>query len=187
MQADKITKKILEEASAMASSILEDAESQSKLMQNKADDFVLTQKKEVETKIENFKTSVEEKYNTLLKIEGNKILLKSKQDILNRVKETALNNLVNLSKQESLKFLTSLIKKYASKGETLYFSFKNINQQDILDLPCVKELNLNVKKANFDETGIILSNENCDKNLLFNTLIETAFEEKEDEINKILF
>ena len=117
MQADKITNRILEDANLKANSVLKEAETQAKSIIDKATEYANNKKAEILKKVEDFKISTQEKYQTLLKIEGNKILLKTKQNILDDLRTKATDFLVNLPKEEKLKFLEKLIKKYAEKEE----------------------------------------------------------------------
>ena len=51
----------------------------------------------------------------------------------------------------------------------------------------VKNLKLNVEKYKGEQQGLILESKSCDKNLLFEDLINQIFEQNQDEINNILF
>lgn len=187
MQGDKITKRILDDAVAKANSIVDEAKLQAEETLGKANSFAKTKQEEMLKKVGDYKISAAEKYNTLLKIEGNKILLKTKQNVLEKLKQKAIEDILNLRKEDMLKFLANLIKQYANKDETLKFNIKKITKEDVTSLDVVKKLNLKVEKLNEDEEGLVLSNASFDKNLLFSTLVNSAFEEKEDEISKILF
>ena len=187
MQGEKITKKIIEDAKLKANSIIEDAQNQADLILTEAKKFADDKKEETLKKVENFKESTIEKYNTLLKIEENKILLNERQNILNDLKKEAKAFLLDMKKEDMLKFLDKIIKSYAEKEETLLFNIKDVNKKDLSALESVKKLKLNVVESSLDEEGIVLSNKNCDKNLLFSSLIDCSFEKNDWKINELLF
>lgn len=187
MQADKITSRILEDANLKATSVLEEAENQAKYILNEADDYSKKQQEQTLKKVEEYKNAVRDKYDILLKIDVKKEELKNKQQILENLKENAVNFLSNLPKQDKIKLLNKLIKKYAEVGDIVLFNINGLTKADILAIKSVKDLNLKVENLTSEEEGVILSIKKCDKNLLFSTLVMSYFEENEKDIIKILF
>ena len=187
MQGDKITKQIIEDANLFANSIVEEAKTQANSILNEAHEFSEKQIADATKKIQEYKVTVKEKYETLLKIETKKEQLKNKQQVLQNLKLQAVDFLIKQKKEEKLKFLNKLIKKYAQKGDIVLFNVEGLTKTDLQSIQSVKDLNLKVEKSDLEEEGIILSSTNCDKNLLFSTLVLNAFEENENEIIKILF
>lgn len=188
IQGDAIVNRILSDATARAEDITAVAKSQAEEIVEKARSFAKEKLKEAEKISKQNNQSVEEKYATLSKIEGNKILLKAKQEILEDLKTKALSFLLSMSKKEMLVFIENLLKEHASKDETLLFNIENVNLNDIKDLSIVKKLNLSVEEnKNKEQVGIILSNACCDKNLLFDSLIEDAFLNSQEDIYRLLF
>jgi len=187
LQADAITNRILQDAEIKAQEIknscelkcqeiLLEAQNYAKQMQKDCKDLAKTKQKEIK-----------DKYLTLAKIEGNKIVLKSKQLVLEGVKQKALDFLCAQNKEETVKFVAKLIEKNAEKEDLVVFNLGNIKEDDIKEIDCIKSLGLKVK---YDKTlayGILLCGKNCDKNLLFKTLVDNAFNDLEKEICFTLF
>jgi len=128
-----------------------------------------------------------ERYLTNSRIDGNKIILKKKQEILKDLFKQALSFLLSSDKKDLIKFVENLIKENAKKEEILTFNLPKITKSDLTKLPIVKELKLEVKQNKEIQAGIILSNDIMDKNFIFEDLIVLAFNENEDKINGLLF
>lgn len=188
IQGDKIVNRILSDATAKAEDITSVAKSQAEEIIAKATAFAEEQLKEAEKISKQNNKKIEEKYATLSKIEGNKILLKAKQNMLEDLKSKALSFLLSSSKREMLLFVENLLKEHASKDETLLLNIENLSIEDVKCLNIVKKLNLKVEaNKNKEQIGIILSTKACDKNLLFENLIEDAFVNNQEDIYKLLY
>ena len=187
MQGDKIVERILLDASNTSSQILTHAQEKAEMLELEAKEFVKNQTELANKKMIEDKEFIKEKYNTLLKIEQRKLLLKSKQNLIKDLKNEVLSVLLNKSKKELLNFVELLLTKNASKGETVLFNLEDIEEKDLSTLSIVKKLELKVVKSKGLEKGIILEGKNVDKNLIFVDLIEKTFEENQEEINSLLF
>ena len=86
-----------------------------------------------------------------------------------------------------LALVEKLLKENAEENETLLFNIKNVTKDDIESLKITKSLKLKVEKSKSENQGIVLSNNKCDKNLLFKDLVFYAFDNNQAEINNILF
>lgn len=188
IKGDAIVNRILSDATAKAEDIISVAKSQAEEIVAKAQSFAKEKHKEAEKVSKENNKKVEEKYATLSKIEGNKILLKAKQKVIEDLKVKALQFLLSKPKKEMLLFVESLLKEHASKDETLLLNISDIDVSDVKTLSVVKKLNLHVEEnKNSEQVGIILTSACCDKNLLFESLIEDAFVNNQEDIYRLLF
>ena len=188
MQGEAIVKRILSDANLRAEEIVFEAEEKANLILQDSKEYAENKIKKAQKQAEEKSQQIFERYETLSRIEGNKIMLNKKQNILKDLKNEALDVLLSLSKQEKLDLVSNLLKNNAESGETVLLNIKGLTNKDVEDLEVTKKLKLKVdKNKNEKQVGIILSSESCDKNLLFNTLIADIFEQNQLDINKLLF
>ena len=188
MQGEAIVKRILEDAKLKADECVNEAYNKAKQILDVADNYTKKKREEVENSSNEKQQQISDRYETLSKIEGNKIILNKKQNILKDLKLKALNVLLSLQKKEKLALIEKLLKANAEESEQLLLNIEGVDVKDVEEMEVVKKLKLKVSKnKNAKQVGIILSSTNCDKNLLFSSLIENAFEQEQGDINKLLF
>ena len=187
VQSDAITARILQDAEVKAQEITNSYELKSKAALLEAQDYANQKKKECKLLAKEKQIEIKDKYSTLARIEGNKIVLQSKQKVLKGVKDGALNFLCALNKAETLKLAESLIENNAEKDDEILFNLNDVKVEDIESFKAVKSLKLAVKQDKDLDYGIMLCGKNVDKNLLFKTLVENTYSENESEICFKLF
>ena len=188
MQGEVIVNRILNDAKLKADEILANANSKVEEINLEIEEYANKKSNEVAIKLEEASKQIQDRYATLARIDGNKIILKSKQNVIKDLKKEALNALLQLNKQELIGFIEKLIKSNASENEVLLLNVANISISDVQELEIVKNLKLNVQEnKNKKQIGIILCSEICDKHLLFDQLIADILEQNEAEINNLLF
>ena len=187
MQGQAIVNRILLDAQEKAKQVVDNANLKAEEILANAENFANEKQQEAELKAQEKTAEIADRNNTLAKIEGRKIILNKKQNILKDLKNQALDVLLSLKKADMLKMIEKLLKKNATSAETLFVNVKGITLKDVNSLEVVKKLKLDVCKGSFEQEGLVLSSESCDKNLLFADLISVAFDEVADEINAVLF
>jgi len=188
MQGDAIVNRIINDANLKVSESVEQANKKASEILSVADNYAKELSQDALVEASKNAKDLADRYTTLAKIEGNKVLLNKKQNILKDLKSKALSVLLGLKHEDMLSLIKKLIKENASKGETLFICVPDFKEEEIANLKEVKDLNLTVKEnKNKQEKGLILSSESCDKNLLFKDLIDVVFEQNQEEIVKILF
>lgn len=187
MQGEAIVNRILSDGKIKANEIIEEAKSKASKINQDAQDFA-TQKNLEANEIANKNAEqIAESYKILTKIEGNKIMLNKRQEILSNLKSLALQSLLKLDSAKMLSLIEKLLNKNASKGETLRVGIPSVKLADIQGLKVVKDKTLKVVKNSSNEIGLVLSNANFDKNLLFEELINETYEKCQSEITALLF
>ena len=185
MQGDKIVQKILQDANEKSEKIIDDAKSKVKEIENQFKDY---SKKENAKLLNNVKIEImklQDKYQVLENIESRKIYLLRKQEVLDELKKKAFEVLLSKTKKEKLRLIQRLLLNNAEKNQTLLVLFDGITLSDVKSLSIVKKLSLIVKKGS--EQGLILIQDNFDKNLSLRNLIQESFEKNESQILSLLF
>ena len=148
-------------------------------------EFILEQKNLTNKEIKKQVNSLKEKYLVNQNIQQKKILLKVKQDIIKSLKQMAVDRLLNMTKKDTLAFISKVLKKNAEENQVVYVLFNQIKLEEIKSLSIVKKLNLKIKKGS--EQGFIFSSSNYDKNLSINYLVDESFEKNQHQIFSLLF
>ncbi len=186
MQAERITKKILEESANKVVELQQQTKQNVNAILEEAKNYCKKLEDETGEKLKKLSVSLQEKLETMQKIDGNKILLEAKQNCIKNAKLFCTNYLENLSQKEMLVFVDRIILKNASKNDKVLFCIKDISTDQVKKLESVKKPGLEVEQAEINESGIILSNSNFDKNLTFSSIVEEFFEENSKKIKNIL-
>lgn len=187
VQVDAITNRILQDAEARVQEIKNDCELKCQAILLDANNYAKQEQKKCKDLAKIKQKEIEDKYLTLAKIEGNKIVLKAKQNALEGVKQKALEFLCAQNKLETINFVEKLIEKNAEKSDLVAFNLKDVKEEDLEQIKCVKDLGLKVKFDKDLDFGVLLCGKNCDKNLLYKTLVDNAFSQVEKEICFKLF
>ncbi|MBE7087006.1 MAG: hypothetical protein E7369_01750 [Clostridiales bacterium] len=130
-----------------------------------------------------------ERKQTLAELDKRKLLLKTKQDVVDKILDTALKILTELPKKEYLKFVIGLIGKYAEDGDQIILSKdKVLSAKDFEGEGICKDKKLSASKDSGDFVGgVMLSNPVCDKDLSFKTLLDESRESLVAQITSELF
>ncbi|MBQ3047926.1 MAG: hypothetical protein IJD48_02805 [Clostridia bacterium] len=187
VQSQMITTKILQDAYDKGEEIKNSYSLKAQQILLEAKNFEQQKQKELKQTVKLMQLELEDRYSTLAKIEGNKIVLKTKQKLLQSVKNQALNFILAWDKQKILDFVDKLIKLNAEASDKVVFNLKDISVEDIQSLNSVSGLDLKCQKDNSIDYGVVLIGNTCDKNLLFCSLIENEYMKHENDICKILF
>lgn len=185
MQGKIIADQIVFDAKAQAKKIAEKTQILVDDLRTKYLDYVAMQTEALNKKLKDAEDSLEQSYASNFKIEKTKIVYKVKQEILFCLKQKALDEMLAFDKKKKLKFVDTLIKYNAEKGEILYINYPGLSLIDIRNMPITKKLSLKVLKGS--DIGLILSSDKMDKNLLFSSLIDSAYEKHEKEIADLIF
>ena len=188
MQGEIIVNRIIADANLKAQESTDNARQRAKSIMEEAEAFNEKKNQEVKDETAVRGKEISDRYATLARIEGNKIILNKKQEIIKDLKNKALDSLLALSNDKKLELVEKMLKNNASKGETLKVNIEGVSLDDVKKLKVVKDLELKVEKNNDKNAiGLILSSASMDKNLLFYQLIDMAYDENEEKINGILF
>lgn len=179
-----IIEKILSDARAEAKKTKEVAEYDNSMAEKATQAWVEKYFKEQRSLLERESADVVERKLTLAKLDKRKLVLKAKQEVIDRVFLRALTILQSLKKEDYLKLVVKLISENADEGDKVVFSSDGvINQEDLKKSKVAeqKKLSFSKEKGKFIG-GIMLIGASCDKDLTFATMLE---ENREQMVNKI--
>lgn len=189
------------------SEILEDAKKQAAEIQNEGTRKALEQKELFEKEAENIYNQILSQAKTEAQkledvriptaaLEGKKLVLKAKNEIIHQVIKDALSNILSLPDEQYYQLISYLIdahSKPGQKGELLF------NQKDLVRLPKLFALKSSIKsyidgkkltisKETRDiRGGFVLRYGNIEENCSFEALFAEREEELFDFVNKLLF
>lgn len=184
---------------AIIARILSDAESKANTIISDAEDKVNEYKSQAETWCENYlnvqremlKKDVEDivsRRKTVAELDCRKIILAGKQDIISKVFKAILSKLCNLPTDKYLELVNSLVKEYGENNDKLIYADNSpLNEELLSNLESVKNLGIKIEGMGSFNGGVVLTNDICDKDLSFETLIQTKKSEIEKFVSDELF
>ena len=187
MKEHSIIEKIISDAEAKANLTIADAERAAADTLREADEKAeKTRKEQLELLVKRDEDYVEKK-KINARLDCNKLILKTKIEILDDVFSRALRILKDLGEKEYVDFCGRMIEKYAQEGDEVVLSSSCRYRDKINALPVIKALSLKTGKTGSFAGGVILIGEKTDKNLTFETIIASEREKKQAEIAEKLF
>jgi V/A-type H+/Na+-transporting ATPase subunit E len=192
MDAEKIIKKILDEARAEADKIMQENSKELERMKKKFASEVDEYKKETEDIAE--KKASEKKRQMLAagRIDAARMILKAKREGIDKVFDTAMEKLKTMEKDKYLELTASLVKAARPEGDCIMTIGKNESRisQDFVD-KLNKELDSAKIKLSDERIdiagGFILAKGNVRTNASLEVLMQMARKELEPELAGELF
>ena len=168
-----IINKIIDDAKGKASSIISDAESIANEKKNQAESFALEYSKAQLSIAKKEADEIIERNVIVAKLDVRKALLARKQELISKVFDAATTKLRKIDKQTYIKLIEKLLVDFADSGDVVTLSIDNvISKEDVekLEIYTSKNLSVSTKRGSFIG-GILLSSNNCDKDLTFEAII----------------
>lgn len=197
MPIEDIKEKIISEANINAQKIINNAKDKEREIIEKAEKDAENIKEKILNQIKKEIAISKEKIITEANLEARKNILSTKQEIMNKVFNQALNKIIELDDIKYQNFIKKIILNNVEKGnETIFISSKDkkrinnifiqkINQELIKN---GKEGNLSLSDTFLDiKGGIVIGSGNIRKNSSLELIFEKIREELEGEISKNLF
>lgn len=195
--ADKIVKKILEDAKAKADAIKADTQEKARAVEEEAKQKAERKKEHI---LEQAHKNAEEHKRRIIgvaQLEARKDKLAAKQDLISDVFEQALKQLESMDDQSYFKVLQNLLLEHAETGEELVFcSAKDQGRipdsfwQEVNDTLVKQGKKGELKPAETTRDirgGFILQSEGVEINCSFEALLEMHRDELEPEVAAVLF
>ncbi len=125
---------------------------------------------------------------TLARLEGRKITLEAKQNVVSSAFNRALELLCRTDKENYLKYVAERAQKYAQNGDCLILS-KNapIAKEDVERLDVAREKNLKVYKNGDFKGGVIISGKISDCDFTFEAAVKAYADEHSGEVAREIF
>lgn len=188
MATQNIVEKILSDAQIEAQGIVANAEKRRDEIVYKANVVALERQLQAQTNAEEYAKSTLEKRLADARLESSKILLKEKRKAVDSVYALALQRLLALDKEECLTLYSSLLEKYAEKGDEVFLAKNFAYEQELCALPILEKLGVTVSKTRIDiEGGMRLVGKLADKELSFTALLTADKDRNQAELARKLF
>lgn len=184
---ENIINKILADAEAKCTEILNVAKSQAEQVADSARQLSEREKQAVETRLEKLATERKGNYLATAQLEARKYRLGKKQELISRCYAMARQRLVDMSASQKAVFIGKLIENFAEEGEVVRISEKDrdVVTQKFLD-GFDKKLTLGKKFIDADG-GIVLEASGYDKDITLDKIVATSRESTEVKVAHVLF
>ena len=188
MSIQKVVDKILSDANEEAIAIVGSAQDQSAKMLAESSLRAEKTREAVEKDTLEKVESIFEKRAADARLECAKILLVEKRAVVDAVYALALQNLIALSKEDTLCMCKNLLEKYAETGDTVYFAENFKYASEVERLPVCEKKGLHFAKQRISmDGGMKLVGEIADKDLSFGALLAADKDEYQATLAKALF
>lgn len=188
MSMQLVVDRILLDAKAEATAIVEEAENKAKALLSTVSARAENEKNAVEAEMQAKKESVLEKKRAAARLDSAKILLGEKRKTLDAIYRSALSRLQTLEKEECLRLATRLLETYAENGDEIYFAENFAYAKEVSLLPIVQTKSLKIAKERLPlDGGMRLKGEKSDKDLSYGALLSADRDENQATLAKKLF
>lgn len=186
---EAIINKIISDAEKKASSIIDNAKFEGKLLISDAEKWV---EKFLSSEREDLKIQQDEivkRRLTVAELDKRKILLQKKQDLIHEIIEEIYQEMLKIDKKKYLEFVCKNIEAFCDDNDEIILSSdKVLDKEDILSLKVVKEKNLTVNDCLGDFFGgVYLVGKISDKDLTFKSILENKKSQMISDISEKLF
>ncbi|MBQ8424788.1 MAG: hypothetical protein IJX17_02050 [Clostridia bacterium] len=187
MNEQIILDRILNDANTQAENIINEANQEIENLKNSLNEYDNQLNKNTNLELEKYKSNYLDFCSNDLQFKKGKLILEIKNQVINNLKEKAIEKINSLEKSEKIKFFEQILIQNAEKNEILTYNINNFDDEDFYKIECVKTLNLQIKKDLSINQGMVLSTDIYDKNLSLKNIVEELYNKKQQEICKILF
>lgn len=186
-----IIERILSSARQKAAGIISDAgREREELLSSVADKALKDKKAEVEA-AEKEREAVISRKTALAELDTKKLLLKAKQDLIDRVYREAIYRITTMADNIYRDFIGGIVLKYAESADTVQICKKDagrLNAEWVDSLAKKRGIKLSLS-SDFHEGsgGVILKNPKYDKNLTLDTIVKQMRPKTEGIVAEKLF
>lgn len=188
---NKIIEKIIKDAQAEANKKIVAAKNEGKQIITDAKKEASSLVWEAQKRLPGWQKDLIEKGEIVADIEAKKIILQKKKQIIDDTIGLSFAELLKMPKEPYLKLIEKVIVKYAEDNDTVIISKndeKRITKTWLNEVAKKAKKKLTLGKATDSfKLGVILSNDNCDTDLTFDSEMKKLKVELEAEIAKIIF
>ena len=190
----------MEGKEAIIAKILADAEKKAQDILHAAETYAVSVKEQAETWAKNYSAEQEKglksetveivaRRKIVAELDVKKVLLKAKQDVIDRIYDNAEKKLCKMDKKTYLSVVLAKIEEFADISDEVVLSMDGVlSEKDISDSEVFRRKKLSVYKTigNF-YGGVMLLGKVSDKNLTFREMILAEKEKNAPKIAKKLF
>ena len=188
MSVEKLTERILLDANEEAEAILSDAQAKAGKILAEAASRAETIRMETETEVAEKRKSILDKRAAAARLDSSKILLREKRGVIDAIYEKALDRLLHLSEEYSVRLVGELLIKYAEEGDEILFAQNFPYVEEVIALPVVHEKGLKIAEERIAISGgVRLRGQYSDKDLSYGTLLQIDRENHQARIAAEIF
>lgn len=188
MGTQQLVDRILSDARAEAQTIVEEAENKAAKLLAEASLRAESLRQATEEETAAKRKTILEKRAADARLEGAKLFLKEKRKVIDAVYDEALSRLLELSKEDCLHLIDTLLSQNAEEGDTILFADNFPYTDEAKLLPIVKEKKLTLSPETLPiDGGLRLRGEISDKDLSFGALLKADREENQAALAKEIF
>ena len=183
---ENIINKILSDADAKAADILSAAEAQAQAIVADAEQAIVRDKVALDERLRVASAERERNRQATAELDAKKYALLRKQQLITRCYELAYERLVQMSEEDRLALIGSLLEKHAEKGETVYITqadAKGVTQTWLNGFD--KDLKLGKKYIKADG-GVVLEGAGYEKDLTLKSVVKYLREQTEGKVAEML-
>ncbi len=185
---DKIIAEIQNDANKAAQLQLEEAQKLADSVIKETEELIAKNKAECEKSALANKEDILERAKSAAELESRKILLKTKQELIESTIKEAMEKLSTLPVDEYCDVLLKLVKKYEGGEKAVMALSKNDIDRMPKDFASKLPSNISIGKDPADiQNGFLLILEGIDINCSFEALFNDKLEELQDKVASILF
>lgn len=191
MGVEEIVSSIKNKAELTAKNIIESAEAEKQAVIDSARIDMKKKKEESLLKAKQDGENVISRRLTLANLDSRKMILSSKQKLIDNVYYLLVTKLLNMTDNIYREYIGEMVCKYAENGDTIQTSERDsrrLNEEWVKGLAKKTGLILHLSNEyHSDRGGIMLLNLNYDKNLTFSTMVKDLRSQYEGKVAKKLF
>ena len=183
---ENIINKILSDADAKAADILSAAEAQAQAIVAEAEQAIVREKVALDERLRVASAERQRNRQATAELDAKKYALLRKQQLITRCYELAYDRLVQMSEEDRLALIGSLLEKHAEKGETVYITqadAKGVMQTWLNGFD--KDLKLGKKYIKADG-GVVLEGAGYEKDLTLKSVVKYLREQTEGKVAEML-
>lgn len=188
MSMQEITNRILSDASNEAQAILEKAEENAARLLAEASARAEKIKRTTEADVTEKRNGILDKKAAAARLDGAKLLLKEKRKVIDAIYDEAHSRLLELSKENTLNLIESLLTQYAEDGDEICFAQDFAYENEALAFPVIEKRHLTIssQRAKIDG-GMLLKGVKSDKDLSYVALLAADRAENEARLAAEIF
>lgn len=188
MSREAIVERIISDAKAEAEGIETAANQKAAEILFQAEEKARIEREKVEQDMAVKKESILSKKAAAARLESAKILLAEKRAVIDEIYQKALDRLLALNQEDTLKITQNLLEKYAENGDELFFAENYPYKDSVKLLPVVTKKGLKISNSTVTLSGgFVLKGVYSDKDLSYAAILAADREEFQSAIAAEIF
>ena len=186
MSLERLEKRIVSDATEEAEALVLAARNKAAAIEAEADAEVKASREREEREVAEKIRAMEDGSAASVRLEKKKFNLKERRRVIDTIYERALKELLSLSEKESMELLLSLLREFASAGDTVALSEDYPHPAAAAKAIASAGYKLSTARANI-RGGFYLYGKKCDRDLSYEALLKEDREANQAELAAKIF